>query len=136
MGEPDSDYEMEESVNKITAKFGGPFKIEHVKNAIKLIEEKKKLDYKIIHLTVYGIDFRKKVKEIKNKSMMIIVGGEKVEPEYYKISDYNLSVTSQPISEVSAIGIFLYEIYGIKEKFEDAKIRVIEQERGKLLKET
>jgi len=44
-------------------------------------------------------------------------------------------VTSQPISEVSALGIFLYNIHGIKEDFKDAKIKVIEQERGKLLKE-
>lgn len=130
----DKDSEMENSINKITEKFGGPFKVEHIKNDIKLIEEEKKNGFLAAHLTVYGIDFRKKTKELKNKNLLIIVGGEKVEPKYYKISDYNLSISNQPISEVSAIGIFLYELNGIKEKFKDAKIRIIEQERGKFLK--
>ena len=132
----DKDSEMENSINKITEKFGGPFIIEHVKNEISLIKEKKKQGYIISHLTMYGISFEKYIKKLKKEEkQLIIVGGEKVEPEYYQLADYNISVTSQPISEVSALGIFLYNIHGIKEDFKDAKIKVIEQERGKLLKE-
>ncbi|MEK6947915.1 MAG: tRNA (cytidine(56)-2'-O)-methyltransferase [Nanoarchaeota archaeon] len=132
----DKDSEMESSIDKITEKFGGPFKIEHIKNEIQLIKDKKKQGYTISHLTMYGLSFEKYVKKLqKEEKQLIIVGGEKVEPEYYQLSDYNISVTSQPISEVSALGIFLYSIHGIKEEFDNAKIKVIEQERGKLLKE-
>ena len=77
----DKDSEMENSINKITEKFGGPFKVEHIKNEIKLIKEKKKNNFLIVHLTVYGIDFRKKTEELKDKNLLIIVGGEKVEPK-------------------------------------------------------
>ena len=107
-----------------------------IDSLVELIKEKKKQGYIISHLTMYGISFEKYIKKLKNeKKQLIIVGGEKVEPEYYQLADYNISVTSPPISEVSALGIFLYNIHGIKEDFKDAKIKVIEQERGKLLKE-
>ncbi len=131
----DKDSAMEESIDNITCKFGGSFRVEHVRNEIWLIENKKKNGYLVVHLTVYGVDFRKKIGKLKNKNIVIIVGGEKVENEYYKISDYNLSVTSQPISEVSAVGIFLYELNGIVNDFRNAKVKIVEQERGKFLKE-
>ena len=99
------DKSLEESVNKITKRFGGPFEIKHILNPIKLIKEKKKQNYQIIHLTVYGLDFQKT--KLPNKKMLIIVGGEKVEGEYYYISDYNISIGNQPHSELGALAIFL-----------------------------
>ena len=131
----DKDSEMESSINKITEKFGGPFNIEHIKNETSIIKEKKKQGYTITHLTMYGVSFEKNSKKLKKEEKhLVIVGGEKVEPEFYQLADYNISVTSQPISEVSALGIFLYTIHGVKEDFKNAKIKVIEQERGKLVK--
>ena len=65
---------------------------------------------------------------------MIIVGGEKVEPIYYKLADYNISVTKQPISEVSALAVFLHLLNNGKElnnEFKDAKIKILESEKGK-----
>jgi len=129
------DGNMEQSINKITNKFGGPFEIEHVKDPIAILNEKKKNGFVIIHLTMYGKDFREINSKLKNKNIIIIVGGEKVEPEFYKIADYNLSVTNQPISEVSALGIFLYNIFGYKEEFLNPKVKVIGTEKGKLLKQ-
>ncbi len=126
------DREMEESVNKVTEKFGSEFKIEHIENDKKLIEQKKKENYVVVHLTMYGISF-KDIK-LKNKNILIIIGGEKVEPHIYQLADHNISITSQPISEVSALGIFLYNLVGIENNFKNAKIKVIPTERGKLLK--
>lgn len=125
------DSSMENSVKGITKSFGGPFDIEYVKNDIKLVQEKKKKGFLVVHLTMYGKDF-KTFK--KNKNILIIVGGEKVEPEFYKLADFNISVTNQPISEVSALGVFLYEFYGYKKKFRNVKLKVVGQTRGKLLK--
>src|SRR3989338_1071669 len=127
------DSNIEESIKKIVDKFGGPFEIKYCDNEIKLIKEKKKEDFVIVHLTVYGKDF----KEFKNKldnNILIIVGGEKVEPEFYELSDYNLSVGNQPHSEIAALGIFLYDLFGCKTKFNDAKVEIIGMERGKLIK--
>jgi len=125
------DSSLEESIYKIVSKFGGPFDIEYLKDPIKLIKDKKKEGYLIVHLTVYGKDF--KTFKIKNENLLIIVGGEKVEPEFYELANSNLSVSNQPISEISALGIFLYEFFGYKD-FKDAKVKVIGQERGKLVK--
>ena len=126
------DSNLEESIHKIVSKFGGPFDIEYLKDPIKLIKDKKKECYLIVHLTVYGKDF--KTFKVKNENVLIIVGGEKVEPEFYELASYNLSVSNQPISEISALGILVYEFFGYKD-FKDAKVKVIGQERGKLLKQ-
>jgi tRNA (cytidine56-2'-O)-methyltransferase len=129
------DKELEESISKVVERFGGPFSIQNTKEDIKLINDKKKQGYKIIHLTMYGQDFRKPKKDLINKNMLIIIGGEKVEPEYYQLADYNLSVGNQPHSELGALSIVLYEYSELKENFKDAKIKVIPKERGKFLKE-
>ena len=95
------DSEMEENVNKIVKNFGGNFEAKYVKNYKSLFSNKK-----IVHLTMYGLDFKKKIKEIKG-DLLIIIGGEKVPPEIYKEADYNLCVTNQPHSEVGALAVFL-----------------------------
>ena len=129
------DSNIEQSINKITEKFGGPFQIEHIKDPIYLLNQKKKEGFIIIHLTVYGKDFKNIQNIIKNRKMLVIVGGEKVEGVFYNLADYNLSITNQPISEVSALGIFLYEIHGYKKEFINAKLKVIGVQKGKLLKQ-
>lgn len=130
----DKDSRLEESLNKVTKKFGGPFEIIYKENDTDLISEKRRDGSLIVHLTMYGKDFRKYKAKLKGKNLLIIVGGEKVEPDFYRLSDFNLSVSNQPISEVSAVGIFLYALFGYK-KFKSAKVKVIGSKRGKLLKQ-
>lgn len=129
------DNGLEISLNKVTDRFGGFFEIEFVKNDLKFVEEKKKDGFLIVHLTMYGKDFRKYKTKVKNKNLLIIVGGEKVEPEFYKLSNFNVSVTNQPISEVSALAVLLYDLYGYQEDFKNARVMVVGKERGKLLKQ-
>lgn len=131
----DKDSTLEESVNKITEKFGGPFEIEHVKDAITLIKEKKKLKFLVVHLTMYGNDFKNYKTRFKNRDLLIIVGGEKVEPEFYDLANFNLSITNQPISEVSALGVFLYDLFGYRKNIKGAKLKIIGRKKGKLLKQ-
>jgi tRNA (cytidine56-2'-O)-methyltransferase len=131
------DSSLENSVNKITKEFGSNFEIEFVKNPIRLIKKKK--DYTIVHLSMYSIQLQKKLKEIKkNKNILIIIGSEKVSPEIYELANFNISITSQPISEVSALAIFLHELQDGKElnhEFKNSKKKIIPQERGKKVKE-
>jgi tRNA (cytidine56-2'-O)-methyltransferase len=119
----DKDSSLENSLNKVSKQFGGDFKIEHIKDPIKLIKEKRKEKYLIVHLTCYGERFDKKISEIrKNKNILVIVGGEKVPPKIYQLSNLNLSVTNQPHSEVGSLAIFLHGYFQGKEFDAEFKI--------------
>jgi len=122
----DKDSSLENSLNKVTKRFGGTFKITYCKDPLKLIKEKKKSGFYIVHLTCYGGKFDKEINKIrKNKKILVIVGGEKVPPEIFQLADINLSVTNQPHSEVSSLAILLHEYLKGKEfnaKFKGAKI--------------
>ena len=125
------DSNLEASIKRVAGQWGGPFSIRYVKDWKKEIKGFKGMK---VHLTVYGLPFKKHISRIRRvKNLLVIVGGEKVPPEVYKSCDYNISVGSQPHSEVGALSIFLYELSGRKfrEKFRKAKRKVIPQERGK-----
>ena len=129
------DSSLESSVNKVTSQFGGDFEIEYIKDAVKLIKEKKNQEFLIVHLTCYGLTLPSVLPKIKKYSkILIIVGGEKVPSEIFELSDFNISITSQPISEVSALAILLHELNNGKEltsNFKNAKTRILPCERGK-----
>src|SRR3989344_965497 len=131
-GQKDSSLEL--SLNKVTEKFGSSFTIEYLQDPLKFIKENKP-KFKIVHLTCYGLNVQDKVNEIrKNKNLIIIIGGEKVEPIYYDLADYNLSITQQPISEVSALAIFLHLLNNgkeLKNEFKNAKNKIIPMAKGK-----
>lgn len=127
------DHSMEESIRKVVKQWGGKFEIEYVKNYKRFLKNWKG---KIIHLTIYGLLFQKEISKIRKfkKPLLIVVGGEKVPPEVYQLSDFNLSVTQQPHSEVSSLCLFLDYYFKGKElnkKFKNPKLRIIPQERGK-----
>ena len=74
-----------------------------------------------------------KIRE-SGKNKLIIVGGAKVPGIIYKLSDWNISITSQPHSEISALSIFLHELFQGEEllqDFKNAKLKIIPQSRGK-----
>lgn len=134
----DKDSEMENTINKVTDEFGGPFEIEHIKDEIKFIKEKRQEGFFIIHLTCYGLEIKKEISKIKReKNVLIIVGGSKVQGEIYQLSDFNISVTNQPHSELAALTIFLDKYFDSKEldkKFVKAKSIIVPQEKNKLVK--
>ena len=104
----DHDSSLENSVNKIVKQWGGSFKIEYIKDPLKLIKSSKS---KIINLSMYGLPLENEISKIKkHKDLLIIVGSEKVPIEIYKLSDYNISVTQQPHSEVSSLAILLEKL--------------------------
>jgi tRNA (cytidine56-2'-O)-methyltransferase len=119
------DGEMEESVHKIVKNFGGSFKIEYVKNYLKLFKGKT-----VVHLTMYGGDFNKYVDKIKG-DVLVVVGGEKVPGEVYELSDYNLGVGNQPHSEVAALGVFLNHLNKFKFPKFKGKMDIIPSVEGK-----
>lgn len=127
------DSSLEDSIRRVSSQWGGPFSVEYVKDPKKLIKGFRGLK---IHLTVYGLPFQKHLARIrKNRNVLLIVGGEKVPSDVYQLSDLNLSVGSQPHSEIAALGIFLHEFSGrkFKERFHKARLRVVPRERGKMV---
>jgi tRNA (cytidine56-2'-O)-methyltransferase len=130
------DRQIAETVNHVTEQFGGAFKVEMGRSWRSVINEWKSSGGRVVHLTVYGIPLPKVVKKIRDSSgdKLVVVGAEKVPGELYRMADWNVAVTNQPISEVSALGIFLDWYFGhrrLQDEFEDARIRIVPTEHGK-----
>ena len=132
----EKDEKLENSINKVVKNWGGSFRVEYTQSLRRIIGIYKKKKFLIVHLTVYGMPIQKQMDRIRKsrKNILLLVGGEKVPPEIYTLSDFNISVTSQPHSEVSALAIFLDRYFNGKELetiFKKAKLRVVPVERGK-----
>ena len=93
-----------------------------------------------MHLTAYGIPLPEIIDRIRasDADKLIVVGAEKVPGELFRLADWNVAVTNQPISEVSALGIFLdwlFEHRRLQEEFANAKLRIVPTEHGKRVEE-
>lgn len=127
------DRSLEETLASVCREWGGTFKVEYTEDWRKTI---KQWNGKVVHLTMYGMPFREAIPAIRSEAVdkLVVVGGEKVPREAYHLADWNISVTSQPHSEVSALSLFLHEYFEgreLEKEFEGAQLRVVPQERGK-----
>lgn len=130
------DEKIKKSLDSVVKRWGGNFSVlfETYKQAFN------KFDGVSVHLTMYGMPFEDEIDEIKDlvfnqkKDLMIVVGAEKVPKEIYELANYNLSVTNQPHSEISALALFLDRLNSgeeIKKEFNNAKLKIIPSEKGK-----
>src|SRR5256885_6101112 len=103
------DKVVESTIRDVTDRFGGPFQVKTGIPWRKAVRDWKASGGKILHLTAYGLPLPKILPEIQDMTydILIIVGSEKMPGEVFKIADWNVSVTSQPMSEVAALAIFL-----------------------------
>jgi tRNA (cytidine56-2'-O)-methyltransferase len=134
------DDSLRQTLEKIDGTWGGQFWVRHTTSPLSFIREWRRNGGKVVHLTMYGLPLRDKSGEISSLKgdVLIVVGGEKVPREYYRESDYNLSVGSQPHSEVAALALLLDRLTcGSWESvdFEGAKARIIPSEKGKNVQE-
>ena len=131
----EKDASMKKSVDDITTRWGGPFKVEFVNEWEKELVKLQEKNFVLVHLTMYGEQIHKKEADIKKADKIcIIIGSQKVERDVYKLSNYNISVTNQPHSEIAALAVVLDRLQDGKElekKFRTAKREIIPQERGK-----
>lgn len=132
----EEDEHVKESVEDVVKRWGGPFEIEFDPRWKALMREWRG---RIAHLTMYGIHIDDAIPAIKEdlqhgEDLLIVVGAEKVPREVYEIADYNVAVGNQPHSEVAALAVFLDRLLGgegLRTEFQNAKLRIIPQERGK-----
>ena len=131
----DKDSSLEESIRNVVSEWGGSFSLEYSENWRKSIRS---WGNKVVHLTMYGLPFREVIDDIRadSSNLLVIVGGAKVPGEVYRLADWNVGVSDQPHSEVSALGIFLYELFERElVNFDDGRLKVVPQSHGKLVKE-
>jgi len=129
------DEGLEKSIRRVVEIWGGPFQVEYRRDWRGVIEEWRSRG-EVIHLTMYGVPIQEVIGEIRRsrKDKLVVVGGPKVPAAVYELADWNVSITLQPHSEVSALSVFLHELFEGRElskDFKDAKLKVVPQPRGK-----
>ncbi|WP_067258047.1 hypothetical protein [Methanobrevibacter cuticularis] len=132
----EEDEKLMKNVEDVVTRWGGSFEIAYKKNYMNLIDEWQNNGGEVIHLTMYGSQVQNVVEEIKSseKDKLIVVGGSRVPTKIYKKSDWNVSVTNQPHSEVSSLAVFQHMIMDGEEfnlDFNDAIFEVVPVAEGK-----
>lgn len=130
------DKVVESTIRDVTERFGGPFSVRSGVSWRKAVRDWKSGGGKILHLTAYGVPLPKVLPEIRDMTydMMVVVGSEKMPGEMFRLADWNVSVTNQPMSEVAALAIFLdwYKNHSFFDhEFSGAKVRIIPSKTGK-----
>jgi tRNA (cytidine56-2'-O)-methyltransferase len=131
-----NDKQLVETINRVTGQFGGEFTILTGTPWRASLMEWKRAGGRVIHLTAYGIPLPRIIKTIRrsDRDKLVVVGAEKVPGELFHLADWNVAVTNQPISEVSALGIFLdwlFQHRHLENEYSNAKLRIIPAEHGK-----
>lgn len=132
------DKGVEGSIRGVIENWGGAFEIASGVNWADVIDDWKKKDGEIIHLTMYGVHLNLVINEIRgsSKDKLVVVGAEKVPGKVFHLADYNVAIGSQPHSEVAALAVFLDRLFQGKWEelnFKDAIFRVIPSKSGKKL---
>jgi len=131
------DPSVEDSIRRVREDWGGEFTVEFVESWRRALRE---WEGGIVHLTMYGLPLHEVIPEIRSDptEKLLVVGGAKVPGEVFGVADWNVGVTPQPHSEVSALAVFLHELFQGREleaEFPGARLRIVPQERGKLVEE-
>lgn len=133
-GERDS--KLMDNVRDIVSRWGGDFEVEYTESHNKIINQWKDNGGKVVHLTMYGVQAHKVAPEVRESGddILIVVGGSKVPTDVYKSADWNVSVTTQPHSEVSSLAVFQHLLMDGSEfdlEFDEPVFEVIPTAHGK-----
>ena len=103
------DKTVEATIREVARRFGGNFSIESGKPWRETIRDWSDDGGKVVHLTAYGLRLPDVIQEVNNATgdILVVVGSEKMPGEVFKLADWNVSVTNQPMSEVAALAVFL-----------------------------
>jgi len=133
----DYDEKVMDTWRDVTERWGGPFDVQYTESWRETVKRWKERGGTVVHLTMYGIPVDEAVRRMREEGVqdvLVVVGGEKVPPELYRLADYNVAVGNQPHSEVAALAVFLDRWFGGRElyrEFRDWKVKIVPSERGK-----
>lgn len=130
-----NDKGVRRSVTDVANRWGGDFFVENNASWKKVIREWKDDGGIVVHLTMYGLRMTDAVDEIKShEKVLVVVGAEKVPSDIYDLADYNISVTTQPHSEISSLALIMDRLFDggeLNREYPDAEMKIIPTERGK-----
>ena len=134
------DKGVESSVREVVKRFGGSFQVETGPEWRHVIRGWKDEGGKVLHLTAYGLPLPKVIDQIQavRADLLVVVGSEKMPGEMFKLADWNVSVTSQPMSEVGALAVFLDWYHSHMEfelDFPGSEMQIVPSKEGKIVKE-
>ena len=132
----DEDHKLMQNIKDVSKRWGGGYTVDYRKNAHNFIDEWKNKGNEVLHLTMYGSRIQDVIDEIRKskKDKLIVVGSARVPTKVYKQANWNVSVTTQPHSEVSSLAVFLHMLFDGKElekEFEGGKMKVLPTAEGK-----
>ena len=135
------DPTMEAQIKEIVRKWGGDFTVEYTSDELKRLKTWKQLGRELIHLTMYGLPVQEVIEKIRRstRDRVIIIGGAKVKRTIYNVADWNVAITSQPHSEISALSVFLHVLFQgteLEKIHENAQFYIIPQAHGKKIIQT
>lgn len=139
----DKDEKLFENIASVNDRFGHGITCRYEKSPMKLLKRISAANGAdkpiIIHLTMYGEPFKETIADMpKDRSVIVVVGGAKVPPELFSLSDYNIAVGNQPHSEVAALALFL-DCWtggeGYHREFQDPHLVITPSKSGKDVKE-
>ncbi|HET7405253.1 MAG TPA: tRNA (cytidine(56)-2'-O)-methyltransferase [Candidatus Bathyarchaeia archaeon] len=127
---------VESTIRELTSRFGGPFTVQTGIPWRKAVRDWKARGGRVVHLTAYGLPLPKMIPEIQKTGgdVLVVVGSEKMPGEMFKLADWNISVTNQPMSEIAALAIFLdwYKDHGeFDREFSETRLRIVPSRDGK-----
>mgnify|MGYP000058808932 CR=1 FL=1 len=130
------DERLEQTIAKVVETWGGSFFVKTGPPWRRVVDDWLSSGGEVIHLTQYGLPLPEVISKIKEsqRDKLIVVGAKKQPREIYEVATYNVSVTTQPHSEVAALCLFLHYLFNGAEfywEFKGARLKVIPQERGK-----
>ncbi|HEV2316764.1 MAG TPA: tRNA (cytidine(56)-2'-O)-methyltransferase [Thermoplasmata archaeon] len=115
----------------VSRRFGGKFVVEGVTDWRRAVRARRG---EVVHLTMYGEPIARKLPWIRRRArVLLVVGGAKVPADLYAMADANVSVGSQPHSEVAALAVVLDRLVGTPAtgRWKGAEQRIVPQARGK-----
>jgi tRNA (cytidine56-2'-O)-methyltransferase len=123
------------SIDDVVSRWGGDFFVENNVSWRRCIQQWKREGGKVVHLTMYGLRMTEEIATMREEDkLLVVVGAEKVPGDIYGFADYNISVTTQPHSEISSLGVFLDNLFEGEEldrEYPDAAMKISPSERGK-----
>lgn len=125
------DPALAERLRAVARRWGGDFEVVPTENWKRLVRS---FDGAVVHLTMYGVPLATVLPRLRRRRRLLLaVGGAKVPPELYRLSQFNVSVGSEPHSEVAALAVTLTRLLGLPPggPSRRARLWIVPQAHGK-----